>query len=244
MKYIRIIAAVLTIIGTIWLALSVRHAQDLKMAQPKDVVVLSKDVFYPADKSLAPKERAFRQRWIISDGAWKEVRTERSQVEDDGRVVVFVSMNIPQGRFVHINTKDEVEFDGHFTPLDGRYLMVEFLRSNKDFVREDKLLGYSAYVWRSGQSEQNYSEQWFVPMVSSIPIKYVYKNTRGEMVTEPINLEFRSVTDSDLAVPNFPLVFNKINDDIRRLEMAGRKDAADHKKKAIAEFQSKQEKKQ
>lgn len=244
MRYVRITAGLLALIGSIWLALSLRQAQALKMTMPKDVVVLSRDVFYSADKSKAPKERATRQRWIRADGAWKEVRTERSPVEGDGRLMVFVSINVPQGRFAHISARNEVEFDGHFTPLDVRYLSAQFLRSSKDFVREDKLLGYTAYVWRSGQFEQNYSEQWFVPEVSGIPIKFVYKNGQGETVTEPITVEFKKVTDADLAIPNLPVVFNKINNDIEKLEKAGRKEAADHKRQAIAEFQSKQEKKQ
>jgi len=243
MKYVRITTVALALIGSIWLALSLLKAQALKATMPKDVVVLSRDVFYPADKSQAPKERATRQRWIRADGAWKEVRTERSPVEGDGRLVVFVSINAPQGRFAHINTRNEVEFDGHFTPIDGRYLSVEFLRSGKDFVREDELLGYAAYVWRSGQSEQSYSEQWYVPEVSFIPIKFVHKNGRGETVTEPITAEFKKVTDADLAVPNLPVVFNKINNDIESLEKVSNKVAADDKRRAIAEFQSKQEEK-
>jgi len=244
MTYVRITAGLLALIGSVWLVLSLRQAQALKMIMPKDAVVLSRDVFYPADKSRAPKERATRQRWIRADGAWKEVRTERSPVEGDGRLIVFVSINIPQGRFAHISARDEVEFDGHFTPLDERYLSAQFLRSSKDFVREDKLLGYTAYVWRSGRSEQNYSEQWFVPEVSGIPIKFLYKNGRGETVTEPITVEFRKVADADLAIPNLPIVFNKINKDIENLEKVGRKMAAEDKRQAITEFQSKQGKKQ
>jgi hypothetical protein len=156
---------------------------------PKDSVWTHREVFYPKTGEAA--EKNIRYRWVRADGAWKEVIAVQKA---SGIQESVVWSNVPADIPGHQNK---------FTPLNPKLLSPDFLLSSPEFVREDEVLSYKAYVWRSGQGE-NWIEQWYAPAVSHLPIKIVMNSPVGQNIVEPISIEFRTVTVTDLAITNLP----------------------------------------
>jgi hypothetical protein len=137
---------------------------------PKDSVWTHREMFYPKTGQAA--EKNIRHRWVRADGAWKEV-------------IAVQSLSGIQESLAWSNVPDDIP--GHrykFIPLNPKYLSPDFLRSSPEFVREDEVLGYKAYVWRSGQGEY-WTEQWYAPAVSHLPIKIVTNSPIGQTIIEP-----------------------------------------------------------
>jgi hypothetical protein len=156
---------------------------------PRDSVWTHREVFYPKTGKAA--EKNIRQRWVRADGAWKEVIAVQ---KSSGIQESIAWSNVPADIPGHQNK---------FIPLNPKLLSPDFLRSSPEFVREDEVLGYKAYVWRSGQGE-NWTEQWYAPAVSHLPIKIVMNSPVGQTIVEPISIEFRTVTEADLATSHPP----------------------------------------
>jgi hypothetical protein len=207
----------------------------VKAQPPRDLVVLYRETLYPADKSQPARDLSLRERWIRADGSWKEYRFDKYV----DRTITWV--HSPEGSLLFNSSVKKGEYNGHFQKADLRYQSPEFLKAHPGFVREDRLLGYPAFVVRTNvQGEWDWAENWYVPDITFLPIKLVESTRRGQQVIEPFNVHYTPVTEGHLEKPDFEIDTTAFQIKIDNLRAKGRTEEADHKQHALNDFIAKQ----
>lgn len=82
----------------------------------------------------------------------------------------------------------------------------QFLRSSPQFVREETVAGMRTFVLR-GEGSGDWIEKYYAPETGGTALKTVMNtNNGGYRITEAINVQFRDVSDDEVALPNLPIV--------------------------------------
>jgi hypothetical protein len=225
MRYIRIVVVLLLVIlAGLFAGRYAVNKKAVAAVEPKDCVLLFRETLFPADKTQPVRELSVRERWVRKDGSYKEFRWDK----EFPRTVI--NMNIPEGRFIFNEQAKLGDYEGHFTH-NHDVLTPESLRNSADFIRTDQLLGFTAYVWRKDKIEQ-----WFVPEFGPVAAKTMLYSSLGVQIIEPFNVQFRPVTDVELAKPDLPVRLAPFQRFINKLRDNGRYGEADHKQEALDKY--------
>ena len=91
-----------------------------------------------------------------------------------------------------------------------KFRSAQYLRESRDFVRKDRVLGFTTFVWlvsaETGMMEVHYS-----PALGSTPIKTVWTEGDSQVVDEAVQIEFlRDVTNQVVTAPLRPDVITPL----------------------------------
>lgn len=92
-----------------------------------------------------------------------------------------------------------------------------YLRSSEGFVREDSILGLTAYVIVDHTDDPSISvESWFVPDLGPFHAKRIARQGNEEIITELISIEFRPVAKSEVALPEGNVSFSHFEEQLNQ----------------------------
>ncbi|MEP6637376.1 MAG: hypothetical protein ABJB97_11680 [Acidobacteriota bacterium] len=80
--------------------------------------------------------------------------------------------------------------------------------SSPDFVREETILGMKAYVIHQ-KTSMGFVEAAYSPILGSAPLFDRWLEGDIEETREAVSIQFRPVSDDEVAVPNLPVRFDR-----------------------------------
>ena len=157
--------------------------------QPRDYLSISIET--AREGSTKPvKLKSVRVRFAKADGQWKQYL-----VSPSGRVAIYRAK--PDG--IYFGEPGNMYLTNEFRKPPAVFHSAKFLRSHKQFVREESLLGYRTYVIRGERGKDGYTEMHMSAEFGIMPVKRVtHLPTGQESVTEAVKIEFIETTDKML----------------------------------------------
>ena len=125
---------------------------------------------------------------------------------------------------------------GQLQQLDKSFRLVSFHKNHPEFVREEYIAGFKTYVHRAVSPDDPtfWVESSYAPEMGLVPLKTLRHYGEGnEFVSEAINIQFRDVADSEVALPNLPVSFDKIEQTVKDAQSSGDIEWADEQRKQI-----------
>ncbi|MGB9181170.1 MAG: hypothetical protein WCB68_18195 [Pyrinomonadaceae bacterium] len=216
------------ILGTVTavLAYSINHIRSIQQA--KGFTIISRETFAPAGPNVKLPEVAYviTVRYQKSDGTWKMIRTNHSS---DGKVMKEdIGFGKPGRGVFQIDQKTgNLNFISPMSMTSGA-LLYDW-RKDSQFVREDSVFGYRAFVVRRTDDDGSaYTETYYAPDLDNYPIKEVYVSPMGTATTEPTRIEKGDPDEKVFSsLPDSPVKYEQFEKKIRAMEEMGRHDAAE-----------------
>jgi len=197
--------------------------------QPRDYSMVSIEIVRET-LNKPVKLKTVRVRLVKADGQWKEAIVGR-----DGRIILYWAK--PDG--VYLGEPDNLYLTRKFIKPPSLFHSVKFLRSHKQFVREESILGYRAFVLRNEREEGNYTEAYMSPEFGITPVKKVTRLPGvQEHVTEAVRLEFTEITDKMLNDASLLWIKTYLAQAIVAVEKQGRKELIDDLKQIQLKLQT------
>lgn len=201
--YIRIFAVVVFVSGAAVFAIT--HAKHSGSQKLQPFVATYVTTLETQDSRNGRSELAVRL--ATGDGRWREV-----QWSDRGRSVQLADDN---GVY-------EAERDGRALQYVGP--------SSDDVVdasdlakvtRTETVAGITAYVFRTDNPD-GYIEYYFAPQMGRHHIKAViFKGPHYKYTREAVSVQFRPVSDEEVAVPNLPIKFDNVDKQVDAMKKSG-----------------------
>ena len=86
--------------------------------------------------------------------------------------------------------------------------LASWAASSPDFVREDTWLGMKAYVVRQ-KIQGGFIESWYSPLLGRLALFDKQVEADVEITREAVSIQFRPVSDDEVAVPDIPIRFDR-----------------------------------
>jgi hypothetical protein len=191
---------------------------EAKAHPPHSFRIVYSRTFYPTN---GPSQlQGLRVRHVAADGQWKE---DLYDVQSSKALGTYWSVR--DGQYRQRFGDGTLELLGRFDERRPEVFTAKWWKRSPDFVREDKVLGYSAYVLRSGNSD-NYTETYRAPQFGTTPLKVILHRMNGDTVLEAIRVEFTEITSELVQRPILPVTFGLLNDSIKQEQDGGNLDSA------------------
>lgn len=113
---------------------------------------------------------------------------------------------------------------------------MAFHKNHPEFVREEFVAGLKTYVHRAVHADGSgaWIENFYAPETGLTALKTVMHHGDGaEYVIEAINVQFRDVSDEEVALPNLPIRFDSAEQMVKDSRLNGNAEAADQLAKQI-----------
>ena len=227
MRNLRIVSVIILVLGVT--AFAVSYAS--KSTKPEglrkykqDFVLISSETDFPVDGE--PRLNATHVRMVRANGEWKEHSTF---YESNGTTHSRVTVGKAEGVYNVDEQKEKLELLSKSRPSPPEYHSEEFLRNHPQFIREDSILGYKAYVSRIEFPDPNeYTEIYRSAITGAIPLKIVFRRlNEGDKIIEAIKIDFGPIDDAMFNTPDFPVSFDLLESKIKAMEAQGNKRLAD-----------------
>ncbi len=238
MKKLRIIFVLFTLCpGSVALAQYAKRSAIEKTYPARDYIMQQTETRYLADGSV--KSIGYKTSWVKASG---EIKTVAVRFKDDKPIVSY-GLGNENGQFWYKANEAKIYLSGtHNDPWRDNRRSPQYLLTSPQYIRTDKVLGYTAYVTKTPAFEL-----YFAPEVGPNPIKTVsiVKNSKDEIVErvvlEPVKIEFSPVLQEMFATPNLPIDFSEIEQEITQAETDGNRNIAEHLKGLVASLKQKRQ---
>lgn len=200
----RIVAVVIFLAGVVLLSIaSAKHERAQKL---QSFVATYVTTLETQDARNGQSELAVRA--VTGDGRWREVRWRN------------------EGKVVQLADKENVY------EVEGGEVGLQYVGPNSDEIfsnerlsratRTEMVAGIKAYVFRN-ENPDGYIEYYFAPEMGSHHIKAViYKAaSHYKYIREAVAVQFRPVSDEEVAVPKLPVKFDNIDKEIDAMKKSG-----------------------
>lgn len=179
-------------------------------------------------------------------GEWKHIIQRFRQ---DGTVSIQENVGTERGVY-KILKRDKANNAGQseggtlellsaWAPPDLSWYSTQSMRSTPGFVREERILAYTAFVIRSEDHGPGaWTERYYVPQLGPTWVKMVdYRPDDGYMIVEPVSVELREPDPSFIKAPGLPIGHTLMRQKIDDLKRKGKTDAAEGWKQQLMEHE-------
>jgi hypothetical protein len=202
-RYFQIIAVVIFLAGAVLLSIAYAKHPAPRKLQPFVATYITTLETQDAQNG----QSALAVRAVTGDGRWRETRwREAGKVVEMADANGVYSLDDGQGlQYTGPNSQDEISPD--------RFAQA---------TRTEMVAGLKAYIFRTDNPD-GYIEYYYVPEMGSHHIKAVIYNasTHYKYVREAIAIQFRSVSDDEVAVPKLPVKFDDIEKHMEAMRQSG-----------------------
>jgi hypothetical protein len=194
MKVLRIVTAAV-VLASVGLVVSARLRGSPEPFQARSMRIVSLEKLVNADGSSII--RSVNIRLVTDTGAWKLIK-----IDPNGRPgSAMYSDN--EGVFAQSKDNTLYEVSKH---ADGKphlgHPSADGFRQSKQFLREDTICNYRAFVLGDVNTEV-----WYATEVGTIPLKTIMRGGGGagsDLVNEAVSVEFVPVSADEIKKPSVP----------------------------------------
>lgn len=241
MKKLRILSIIVLLAGlaTFTISTMARKSKD-KQYQPLGFTLIQTESLTLAEAD--PVQVGIWTRIANKRGEWKHTI---QRFNEDGTISVQENVGTERGVYKVFREANgapaKLELLSAWAEPDSGWYSSKFYRSSPDFVREEQILGYTAFVLRSETHGPGaWTEHYYIPKLGPTWVKMVdYRPDSETMTVEPVSIELREPRADFLKVPAFPVSYDSMREKIDNLQRSGRKEAAEAFRRQLSSVQNK-----
>ena len=176
-----------------------------------------------------------------SDGSWKAIR--RYYNSKDEVVKKDITFGVPgQGVFKVDRSNGSLEFISAMPPVEKTsYVTISDGHDQPNFVRDDSVNGYQAYVLRFPDDNGGYLEIYYCPELDNTSIQEVTVSPLGVEIEQMVKVKLGDPDDKVFeGAPKWLVNYEFFKQKIATMDQAGKHEAADAMRKELAEQIAKQ----
>lgn len=226
----KVVSSVVFILGLTTALLAYTLNRPYKPEPRVGFTMVSEQTVTPSDGT--PPQPGFKKvRHQRADGSWNQVSRYASPDGKFAKEDVATGV-VGRGVFEVDKKRRVLHFLSALSP-DSVGLTTD-LRKDEHYVRDESVLGYETRVLRFPNDDgSGYTERYYAPALQGVALKSVSVGEGGTSVTEAVQVQLGEPAESEFALPDWPVEYDRYEQKIEQLEDAGRPGTAEQMRQTL-----------